>query len=64
MSQYKNVHNVVTGIIHKPRKLRLPNILEFTLTALEPSSVFSIDISRDAASAGQFHDQLIQPIYF
>ena len=46
-SQYKNV---VTGIIHEPRKLRLPDIFEFTLSALEPSSVFSIDTSREAAS--------------
>jgi hypothetical protein len=35
------MHNVVNGIIHEPRKLRLPDILEFTLSALESSSVFS-----------------------
>ena len=34
------IHNVVIGILHEPQKLRLPDIFEFMLSALEPSLVF------------------------
>ena len=58
--------NIVTGIINEPRKLWLPDIVEFALPPLEPenSSLFWLDASVDIALTDELYVKLIQPVYF
>jgi hypothetical protein len=66
---------VVIGIINEPRKLlismRLENsdfetswILRFSASEPELSSVFWLILPSMLHQAGQFHNQLIQPVLF
>ena len=61
--------NIVTGIINGPRKLWLPDIMEFALSTFRARNFITFLAwffrgSVDIALTGQLYDKLVQPVYF